>query len=138
VVALLERVAATTGCPKRLCADNGPEFVSKALDAWAHRRGVQLVFSRPGKPTDNPFAEAFNSRFRDECLDQHWFASLEEAQATIEAWRIEDQHRAPARRPGSADAGGGRERLGPGHRGRGLTQQVDQETGADQTTDGLS
>ena len=46
------------------------------------------MFSRPGKPTDNPFVEAFNSRFRDECLDQHRFASLEEARQTIEAWRI--------------------------------------------------
>lgn len=89
VVALLERAAAASGYPRRLCVDNGPEFVSEALDAWAHRRGVQLLFSRPGKPTDNPFVEAFNSRFRDECLDRHWFASLEEAQTIIEAWRVE-------------------------------------------------
>lgn len=89
VVALLEGVATTSGCPQRLCVDNGPEFVSKALDAWCYQRGVQLVFSRPGKPTDNPFIEAFNSRFRDECLDQHWFATLEEARQTIEAWRVE-------------------------------------------------
>jgi putative transposase len=89
VVALLERVATTIGCPQRLCVDNGPEFVSKALDAWCYQRGVQLVFSRPGKPTDNPFIEALNSRFRDECLDQHWFASLEEARQIIEAWRVD-------------------------------------------------
>jgi putative transposase len=95
VVALLERAAATSGCPRRRCVDNGPEFVSTALDAWAHRRGVQLVFSRPGKPTDNPCGEAFNSRFRDECLDQHWFASLEEAPTTIAAWRIEDNTERP-------------------------------------------
>jgi putative transposase len=56
---------------------------------------VQLVFSRLGKPTDNPFVEAFNSRFRDECLDQHRFASLEEARATIEAWRVEDNTERP-------------------------------------------
>jgi putative transposase len=95
VVAPLERVAATTGCPRRLRVDNGPEFVSQALDAWAPRRGVRLVFSRPGKPPDNPFVEAFNGRFRDECLDQHWFASPEEARATIEAWRVEDNSERP-------------------------------------------
>jgi putative transposase len=50
---------------------------------------VRLEFSRPGKPTDNVFIDAFNSRFRDECLNQHWFESLEEAQATVEAWRVD-------------------------------------------------
>ena len=55
------------------------------------------MFSRPGKPTDNPFVEAFNSRFRDECLDQHWFASLEEARQVIEAWRIEYNTERPHR-----------------------------------------
>jgi len=89
VVAVLERLRRTVGAPERIAVDNGPEFVSKALDAWAYRHGVQLEFSRPGKPTDNAFAESFNGRFRDECLDQHWFASLEEARQTIEAWRVE-------------------------------------------------
>jgi putative transposase len=72
-----------------LSIDNGPEFISKALDAWAHRHGVQLESSRPGKPTDNAFIEAFNRRFRDECLNQHWFESLEEARTAIEAWRVD-------------------------------------------------
>ncbi len=130
VVAVLERLATTIGRPERICVDNGPEFVSKALDAWCYRRGVQLVFSRPGKPTDKPFVEACNSRFRDECLDPHGCASLEEARGTIEAWRVEDQHDAAARLPGPAHARrrrGGVDRRGGG----GLTLQVDQETGAD-------
>ena len=54
---------------------------------WAHGRGVTLDFSRPGKPTDNAFAESFNGRFRDECLDTHWFLSMEDARSKIEAWR---------------------------------------------------
>jgi putative transposase len=98
VVAVLERLQRTTGMPKRIATDNGPEFISKALDAWAYRNGVQLEFSRPGKPTDNAFVESFNGRFRDECLNQHWFVSLEEVQQTVEAWRldynIERPHRA--------------------------------------------
>jgi putative transposase len=89
VVAVLERLASTHGLPKTLFVDNGPEFTSKALDAWAHRHGVQLAFSRPGTPTDNPFIEAFNARFREECLNQHWFGSIEEARTTVEAWRVE-------------------------------------------------
>jgi putative transposase len=89
VVMVLERLACTHGRPKVLWVDNGPEFTSKALDEWAHRRGVQLAFSRPGTPTDNPFIEAFNARFREECLNQHWFISIEEARTTIEAWRVE-------------------------------------------------
>ena len=89
VVAVLDRLASTHGLPKTLFVDNGPEFTSKALDEWAHRRGVKLAFSRPGTPTDNPFIEAFNARFREECLNQHWLISIEEARTTIEAWRAE-------------------------------------------------
>jgi putative transposase len=97
VVRLLEEVRATVGLPQRIAVDNGPEFISKALDAWAYRNGVQLEFSRPSKPTDNAFAESFNGHFRAECLDCHWFASLEEARQTIEAWRIEYNTERPHR-----------------------------------------
>ena len=69
--------------------DNGPEFSGRALDTWAYARGVQLRFIRPGKPTDNAFVESFNGKFRDECLNEHWFASVAEARALIEAWRID-------------------------------------------------
>ena len=62
-------------------------IVSKALDRWAYDGGVELAFSRPGKPTDNAHIEAFNGRLRQECLDQHWFLSLDDARAKIEAWR---------------------------------------------------
>ena len=89
VVAVLDQLLAAGQRPQMLSIDNGPEFISKALDAWAHRHSVRLEFSRPGKPTDNAFIEAFNSRFRDECLNVHWFASLEEARTTIEAWRVD-------------------------------------------------
>ncbi len=87
VAEVLNEAIGHYGAPQRICVDNGPEFASKALDAWAYRQGIHLVFSRPGKPTDNAYIEAFNSRFRDECLDQHWFASLEEARQIVEAWR---------------------------------------------------
>jgi putative transposase len=89
VVAVLERLAESRGPPQVIYVDNGPEFISRVLDEWAHRHDVQLAFSRPGKPTDNPFIESFNGRFREECLNQHWFAGLDEVQATIEAWRVE-------------------------------------------------
>ena len=76
VVALLDQVASAHGLPKTICVDNGPEFISRVLDAWAWRRGVQLCFSRPGKPADNAFSEAFNSRLRQECLAINWFVSI--------------------------------------------------------------
>lgn len=97
VVAVLERLQETFGVPQRIAIDNGPEFISKALDAWAYRQGVQLEFSRPGKPTDNAFAESFNGHFRAECLDQHWFVSLEEARQIIEAWRVDYNTERPHR-----------------------------------------
>jgi putative transposase len=87
VVAVLERAAAHYGLPKVIQVDNGAEFTSRALETWAHRQGVKLAFSRPGTPTDNPFIEAFNGRVRQECLDQQWFYSLEEARNCFEEWR---------------------------------------------------
>ena len=75
--------------PKRIQVDNGSEFISKALDKWAYDNQVTLDFSRPGKPTDNPFIESFNGSLRDECLNINWFLSLEDAQQKIEAWRNE-------------------------------------------------
>ena len=97
VVAVLEGLKRTVGVPRRIAIDNGPEFISKALDAWAYRHQVQLEFSRPGKPTDNAYVESFNGHFRAECLDQHWFASLEEARQVIERWRIEYNQERPHR-----------------------------------------
>ena len=64
-------------------------YHSKALDRWCYENQVTLDFSRPGKPTDNPFIESFNGSFRDECLNAHWFLSLEDARNKIEDWRVE-------------------------------------------------
>jgi putative transposase len=89
VVHTLDNAAKTHGYPKSIRVDNGPEFVSKDLDLWAYMHGVVLDFSRPGKPTDNAFIEAFNSRIRQECLNAYWFLSLADARCKIEAWRVE-------------------------------------------------
>lgn len=69
--------------------DNGSEFISRDFDKWAYENNVTLDFSRPGKPTDNPYIESFNGSFRDECLNTNWFLSLEDASEKIEQWRIE-------------------------------------------------
>jgi putative transposase len=87
VVQVLEKVCARVGYPTTIRVDQGTEFVSRDLDLWAYTRGVTLDFSRPGKPTDNAFIEAFNGRFRAECLNVHWFMSLEDARQRKEAWR---------------------------------------------------
>ena len=75
--------------PERIQVDNGSEFISRALDKWAYDNKVTLDFSRPGKPTDNPFIESFNGSFRDECLNTNWFLSLEDAQDKITHWKTE-------------------------------------------------
>lgn len=87
VVATLDRVCLELGFPKTIRVDQGSEFVSRDLDLWAYAHGVVLDFSRPGKPTDNAFIEAFNGRFRAECLNAHWFLSLADAREKLEAWR---------------------------------------------------
>lgn len=93
----LEGLALSQGLPKVIQVDNGTEFTSKALDEWAHRCKIRLQFSRPGKPTDNPFIESFNGRLRQECLNQHWFVSIEDAQQKIENWRIDYNENRPHR-----------------------------------------
>ncbi len=93
VVATLERVCDAMGYPKTIRVDQGSEFVSRDLDLWAYTRGVTLDFSRPGKPTDNAFIEAFNGRLRAECLNAHWFLTLADAREKLEDWR-KDYNRA--------------------------------------------
>jgi putative transposase len=87
VARILTDVIAIRGRPDRITVDNGSEFTSRALDAWAYWNKVQLDFSRPGKPVDNTFIEAFNGSLRRECLSQHWFSSMDDARQTLEAWK---------------------------------------------------
>ena len=95
VAAVLEDLKKTRGLPTRLKVDNGSEFTSRALDAWAHFNNVKLEFSRPGKPTDNPYIESFNGRLRAECLNQYWFETLVQAREEIESWRVDYNERRP-------------------------------------------
>jgi putative transposase len=87
VVDVLNAVIRSRGIPTSIRVDNGTEFTSRVLDQWAHWNGVMLDFSRPGKPTDNGLIEAFNGRLRAECLNEHWFLTLGDAQEKLEAWR---------------------------------------------------
>ncbi len=96
VVSTMEALRLFAGrMPERIQVDNGSEFISKALDKWAYENGVTLDFSRPGKPTDNAFIESFNGSFRDECLNVHWFLSLDDARKKIEQWRLDYNHFRP-------------------------------------------
>lgn len=81
--------------PQRIQVDNGSEFISKDFDRWAYENKVTLDYSRPGKPTDNPFIESFNGSFRDECLNTNWFLSLEDAYEKIHNWVQEYNHFRP-------------------------------------------
>lgn len=87
VIQTLEEIALERGYPERIVCDNGPEFRSRALDEWAYENGVSLDFIQPGKPVQNPFVESFNGKMRDECLNVHWFANVEEARVMIADWR---------------------------------------------------
>jgi putative transposase len=98
VVQTLERAGTAVGYPRVIRVDDGPEFVSRDLDLWAYQRGVTLDFSRPGKPTDNAFAESFNGKVRAECLNTAWFLSLDDARSKCEAWRRDYNEQFPAAR----------------------------------------
>ena len=95
VVEELDRIARLRGKPRSIRVDNGPEFAGRLLDQWAYLNKVELDFSRPGKPTDNAFIEAFNSRLRQECLNASWFLSMPDARQQITEWRIDYNEERP-------------------------------------------
>lgn len=95
LVRVLDQVCAQRGRPSAIRTDNGPEFSGKAMLTWAHRNGITLRPIEPGKPNQNAYVESFNGRLRDECLNEHWFTSLEHARLEIERWRREYNEERP-------------------------------------------
>lgn len=94
IVKLFNQLKVNRGLPEMIVCDNGPEFISQNLDIWAYQNKVQLKFIQPGKPVQNAYIESFNGKLRDECLNQHWFTSLEDAKQEIEKWRKDyNEHR---------------------------------------------
>ena len=89
VVRVLERLRGERGLPTRIVIDHGTEFTSKALDQWAYQNKVTLHFITPGRPMENGYIESFHGKFREECLNEHWFLTLDDARETIESWRID-------------------------------------------------
>jgi len=87
VTRVLDRIAMTRALPEVITVDNGPEFISKALDLWAFENNVKLRFIQPGKPTQNAYIESFNGKFRNECLNDNVFVCLDSARKLIEDWR---------------------------------------------------
>lgn len=87
VVRVLDRLGAQRSLPAKLVLDNGPELISRALEAWAHDHAVALHFIDPGKPIQNAHCESFHGRLRDECLNEQWFLSLADARRIVETWR---------------------------------------------------
>ncbi len=95
VAAILSRLGQSQGLPKTIVCDNGTEFTSKAMDKWAFTTKVELAFIQPGKPNQNAYCESFNARVRDECLNVHWFTSIEEAKNITENYRKEFNYERP-------------------------------------------
>jgi putative transposase len=87
VTRLLDRAAIFRGYPEAVRTDNGPEFTSRAFMAWVQGHGVRHILIEPRRPTQNGYVESFNGKFRDECLNDHWFQTLHKARTTISAWR---------------------------------------------------
>lgn len=98
VARFLNQMMETRGKPSSITCDNGTEFTSKAMFFWSKESGVKLNFIQPGKPTQNAFVESFNGKFRDSCLDLHWFRTIEEARYEISLW----QHHYNYERPHSS------------------------------------
>jgi putative transposase len=84
VVESLDRLALFRGLPESITVDNGAEFCSRAVDAWAYAHCVKLDFIRPGKPVENGFIESFNGKLRDECLNVELFYDVADARQKLE------------------------------------------------------
>ncbi len=97
VTRILDSLSGSRGLPRVIRTDNGKEFCGRAMLTWAHQRAVSLRLIEPGKPNQNACIESFNGRFRDECLNEHWFFNLEHARSVIEAWRREYNEERPKR-----------------------------------------
>jgi putative transposase len=87
VTRLLDQAATFRGYPSAVRTDNGPEFTSRAFMGWAQTHGIRHILTQPGHPTQNGYIESFNGKFRDECLNEHWFETLPQARTVIAAWR---------------------------------------------------
>lgn len=97
LVRVLDQLAITRGLPKAIQTDNGKEFCGRTMLNWAQARGVQLFLIEPSKPNQNVYIESFNGRFREECLNEHWFTSLAHARVILEAWRRDYNEERPKR-----------------------------------------
>jgi putative transposase len=95
VARTLDGIAAFRGYPMAVRTDQGPEFTGKALDQWAYQNGVELKLIQPGKPMQNGYIESFNGKFRDECLNEHWFTDLAHARELINQWRMDYNENRP-------------------------------------------
>jgi putative transposase len=117
VARVLSRLIEERGKPVAIQTDNGPEFTGQALDQWAYRLGIKHHFIEPGKPTQNAHIESFNSLLRTQCLNQHWFRSLEDSRELINSWKYEYNwircHRSIGRLPPGVYAQRELERTGP-------------------------
>ena len=87
VVRVLDQAARFRGYPRAVRTDNGPEFTSRAFIAWTQQHGIQHLLIEPGRPMQNGYIESFNGKFRDECLNEHWFTSLAQSRDVIAEWR---------------------------------------------------
>lgn len=95
LVRIQDQLAAARGLPEASKTNNGKEFCGRAMLNWAHARGVQLFPIKPSKPNQNAYIESFNGRFREECLNEHWFTSMAHASVIVEAWRRECSEESP-------------------------------------------
>ena len=95
VARFLDQLCRARGRPNKIVCDNGTEFTSKAMFFWSQESGVGLGFIQPGRPTQNAFVESLNGKFRNECLNRHWFRSLDQARCEIDQWRYHYNHVRP-------------------------------------------
>ena len=91
----LTALVARRGKPGMIVSDNGTEFTSTAILAWAEKHSIAWHYIAPGKPTQNAFVESFNGRMRDELLNESLFFSLDHVRQKLAAWVADYNTRRP-------------------------------------------
>jgi putative transposase len=89
VITALNEAILWRGKPREIRVDNGPEFISKALQKWADENEIKLKHIEPGSPTQNAYIERFNRFFREDILDAYMFNDLTEVRQLAWDWMID-------------------------------------------------
>ena len=95
VIRALNQIIEWRGKPQQIRCDNGPEYISHTLEAWAEKHGIHIEFIEPGNPQQNAYVERYNRTVRYDWLGQYLFDTLDEVRDFATRWLWTYNHERP-------------------------------------------